>query len=349
MESARARSRLGLLLAAAALSAAGLAACGDDPLQTEDRSDFSLDLVAYSTPRIVYEEALEPAFTATPEGQGVEFSNWFASSGDQSRAVENGFPADLVHLSAEPEITRLVDAGVVSPGYASEEPNGGVVQESVVALVMRKGNEKEIRGWEDLIREDVTVVTPNPFTSGLGRWNVIAAYGQAIGNGASEEEALEFVSLMLDNTILDGDPLQDPSAAGALDTFNRGYGDVLLTYESEAIAATRAGDAIRYVVPDDTIRIETIAVVPENAVNADQGEAFLDFLYSEQGQRAFAENGYRPVDPKVAREFRGEFPKPRDLFDIDDLGGWESVQAELFDPETGAIAGFERQLGVATE
>lgn len=349
MQSDRAGSRIGFILAAAAtLSTAGLGACGDDPLPTEDRSDYSLDLIAYSAPQSVYEETLEPAFTATPEGEGIEFANWFASSGDQSRAVENGFPADLVHLPVEPDIGRLVDAGLVSPDYENG-PYGGVVQESVVVFVVRGGNSGKVRGWDDVIRDDLSVVMPNPFTSGIGRWAVVAAYGQAIEKGASEQRAHAFVRKMLENTVLDGDPLQDTSAQEAMNTFQSGYGDILLTYESEAIEAIDAGNPLEYIVPEYTARIETIAVVPENAENAAEGEAFLDYLLSEEGQGRFAENGYRPVDAKVAREFKDMFPNPPGLFDVDDLGGWETVESELFDPETGSIAEFERQLGVATE
>ena len=331
----------------ATVAVAGVSACGgssSDSASAGSGGSGSIDLVAYSTPQTAYEETLEPAFNETLEGGGVEFSNSFGSSGDQSRAVESGLPADLVHLPIEPDITRLVDAGVVAEDYAETEQNGGVVQESVVVFVTRPGNPKDITDWDDLVRDDVEVITPNPFTSGGARWNIMAAYGQAVNNGASEEEALEFVRQVLENTAV-----QDASARDALNTFISGQGDVLLSYENEAIGAIDAGEEVEYTVPDDTIRIETIAVVPKNAENADGGQAFLDFLFSEEGQRGFAENGYRPVDPKVAKEFSGEFPEPPGLFTIEEFGGWETVATEFFDPENGSVAEIERDLGVATE
>jgi sulfate/thiosulfate transport system substrate-binding protein len=332
----------------AALAAAlGIAACGgssDDSASAGGGGGGSIDLVAYSTPQTAYEETLEPAFQQTPDGEGIEFSNSFGSSGDQSRAVESGLPADLVHLPIEPDITRLVEAGVVAEDYAETEENAGVLQESVVVFVTRPGNPKDITDWDDLVRDDVEVITPNPFTSGGARWNIMAAYGQAVNNGASEEEALDFVRQVLENTAV-----QDASARDALNTFISGQGDVLLSYENEAIGAIAAGEEVEYTVPDDTIRIETIAVVPENAENAEGGQAFLDFLFSEEGQRGFAENGYRPVDPKVAKEFADEFPQPPGVFDIEEFGGWETVATEFFDPENGSVAEIERELGVATE
>ena len=323
----------------------GVAACGgssDAEGSSEGGSGGSIDLVAYSTPQTAYEEDLIPAFQATPEGEGVEFSASFGSSGDQSRAVEAGQPAGFVHLPIEPDITRLVDAGLVAPDYAETEENGGVVQTSVVAFGVRPGNPKDIQGWEDLVRDDVEVVTPNPFTSGGARWNIMAAYGQAINNGASEEEALEFVKQVLENTVV-----QDASARDSLNTFVGGQGDVIISYENEVIGARNAGEEIELIVPDDTIRIDTIAVVPEGADETSQ--AFLDFLFTEEAQRLWAENGYRPVDKAVLREFSDEFPEPPGLFDIEQFGGWEQAADEFFDPENGKIADIERELGVATE
>jgi sulfate/thiosulfate transport system substrate-binding protein len=324
----------------------GVAACGGASDESEGGSSSggggSVDLVAYSTPQTVYEEDIIPAFQATPEGEGVDFSASFGSSGDQSRAVEAGQPADFVHLPLEPDITRLVDAGLVAEDYAKTEPNGGVVQTSVVAFGVRPGNPEGIQGWDDLVTGEVDVLTPNPFTSGGARWNIMAAYGQAIENGASEDEALDFVSQVLENTVV-----QDASARDSLNTFIGGQGDVIISYENEILGAQQAGEEIERVIPDDTIRIDTLAVIPDGADPA--AEAFRDFLYSPDGQRLFAENGYRPVDEGVAKEFAGDFPEPQNLFTIDDLGGWDKVATEFFDPEKGSVAAIERELGVATE
>jgi sulfate transport system substrate-binding protein len=331
---------------AANVLAIGLAACGgsnDQATAGGDGSGGSVDLVAYSTPETAYTETLEPDFNAENEGGEVGFANSFGASGEQSRAVEAGQPADFVHLPLEPDITRLVDAGIVAEDWKDAEYEGGI-QNSVVVFVVRNGNPEGIEDWDDLVTGDVDVVTPNPFTSGGARWNIMAAYGQVIENGGSEEEGLDYVQRLLENT-----PIQDASARDALNTFVGGEGDVLLSYENEAIAAENAGEDVEYVVPDDTILIETKGVIPTDAPNADTAEAFRDYLISEKGQRGWAESGYRPVDEKVLAEFEDEFPEPPGLFTIDEFGGWETVATDFFDPENGSVAEIERELGVATE
>lgn len=320
----------------------GVAACGGkSDSGGGDGSGGSIDLVSYSTPEAAYNDSIIPAFQATPEGENVDVTPSFGASGDQSRAVEGGAPADVVHLPIEPDITRLVDAGLVDENYADEEENGGVVQTSVVSFGVRPGNPKDIQDWDDLLRDDVEVVTPNPFTSGGARWNIMAAFGQA--GGADDEAAgLDYVKGMLGNTVV-----QDASARDSLNTFLSGQGDVLITYENDILGAQDAGEDLDLVIPDDTIQIDTIAVTTTDADPAAQ--TFLDFLFSEDGQRAFAENGYRPVNETVAKEFEDDFPVPPGLFTIDDFGGWETVAPDFFDPEEGKIADIERELGEDTE
>ena len=337
-------------VAAAAVFALGLSACGgDDSTSTSGgaSTDASgavsgkVNLIAYSTPQDVYEKELEPGFNDST-GSDVDFANSFAASGDQSRAVEAGQPADLVHFAREPDMTRLVDAGLVDADWNSDEYDG-ILQNSVVTFVVRGGNPKNITTWDDLLRDDVSVITPNPFTSGGATWNIMAAYGQVIENGGTEDEALQFVSDMLANTAV-----QDASASDALETFTSGEGDVLLSYENEAIRAQDAGEDVDYVIPDDTILIQTPAAVPTNAENPEAAQAFLDYLHSDEGQTIFAENGYRPVDEAVAEKFKKDFPEPKDLFTIEDFGGWDTVQTDFFDSENGSIAKIESDLGVTT-
>jgi sulfate/thiosulfate transport system substrate-binding protein len=333
------------VLAASALSV-GVAACGGSNSESEsggDGSGGSIDLVAYSTPETAYVETLEPDFNAQNKDGEVDFANSFGSSGDQSRAVEAGQPADFVHLPLEPDIQRLVDAGIVSEDWSDAEYGGGI-QNSVVVFVVRKGNPEGIEDWDDLVTGDVDVVTPNPFTSGGARWNIMAAYGQVLENGGTEEEGLDFVQQLLENT-----PIQDASARDALNTFVGGEGDVLLSYENEAIAAQEAGEDVEYIIPDDTILIETLGVIPTDAPNADAAETFRDYLISEEGQRGWAENGYRPVDEKVLASYEDEFPEPPGLFTIEEFGGWDTVATEFFDPENGSVAAIEEELGVSTE
>ena len=337
-------------IAASAALALGVTvtACGSDDSTSGDTSGSSgavsgnVSLVAYSTPQEVYEGTLEPDFQAG-DGADVEFSNSFGGSGDQSRAVEAGQPADVVHLPLETDMTRLVDAGIIAEDYQDQGDYGGSPQTSVVAFTVRGGNPKGIKDWDDLLRDDVSVITPNPFTSGGARWNIMAAYGAQINQGKSEEEALQFVADMLANTAK-----QDASASDALETFTSGEGDVLISYENEAIRAQEAGEDVDYVIPDDTIKIVTLAAVTEEAENPEAAQAFLDYLYTPEAQQLWADSGYRPVDPKVLKENKDKFPTPPGLFDIEEFGGWADVTTEFFDPENGSIAAIEQDLGVTT-
>jgi sulfate/thiosulfate-binding protein len=337
----RGGAKLALFAALAIALPAGVAACGGG--DEASGSGGSVDLVAYSTPEEAYTGDLQPGFNATPKGgEGVEFSNSFGSSGDQSRAVEAGQPADVVHLSLEPDVTRLVDAGLVSEDWNQNEYNG-IVEDSVVVFAVRPGNPKDIQTWDDLLRDDVEVLTPNPFTSGGARWNLMAAYGnKVLTEGASEEEGLQFLADLLANV-----PVQDESARDSLGTFLGGKGDVLIAYENEAIAAQEAGEELEYVVPDSTLLIETPIAVLDGADSSAQ--EFVDYLYTDEAQQLWADNGYRPVVESVLKKNEDKFPTPPDLFTIEDLGGWEQVTTEFFDPENGSVAEIEQNLGVATE
>ena len=301
--------------------------------------DKNIALVAYSTPREVYEELI-PAFQGTPEGDGVEFEQSYASSGEQSRAVEAGLDADYVAFSLEPDVTRLVDAGLVAADWQQAAQYNGMVSDSVVVFVVRKGNPKGIETWDDLVTGDVEVVTPNPFTSGGAKWNLMAAYGAQIKQGKTEEEATQFLADLLANT-----PVQDKSAREALQTFSAGKGDVLLAYENEAIFAQQAGEPIDYIVPAETILIENPAAVTESATP--ETVAWLKFVQSPEAQKVFGEHGYRPVDPDVAAQF--DFPQPTGLFTIADLGGWSEINEKFFDRDAGIVAGIEQDLGVPTD
>jgi sulfate transport system substrate-binding protein len=294
--------------------------------------------VAYSTPREAYEEII-PAFQKTAQGQGVSFDQSYGSSGEQSRAVEAGLPADVVEFSLAPDIQRLVDAGLVADDWAGNE-HKGMVTDSVVVLAVRKGNPKNIQNWDDLLGDDVEVITPNPFTSGGARWNIMAAYGAQLEQGKSEQEAVEFLRQLFSHV-----PVQDKSARESLQTFSGGKGDVLLAYENEAIFAQQSGEELDYVVPDQTILIENPVAVTTEA--PEQAQAFVDFLLTPEAQKIFGEKGYRPVDQDVLGTF--DFPTPSNLFTIDDLGGWDTVGDKFFDRETGLMAEIEQELGVPTD
>jgi len=325
--------QLGLALTALGATV-GLAACGGSASAAD-----SIDLVAYSTPQQVYEDKLEPDFQQTSDGDGVDFSNSFGASGDQSRAVEAGQPADVVGFSLEPDMTRLVDAGVVSPDWNKNE-HQGIVTDSVVTLMVRPGNPKDIRSFDDLTRDDVEVIDPNPATSGGARWNIMAIYGSQIKAGKSEAQAQDFVKQVIANTSV-----QDDSARDSLQTFSSGKGDVLVGYENEALQAKEEGIDLDYVTPDSTILIENPVAVTKDAGEAAQ--PFVDYLYSDPGQQAFADAGYRPVVKSVLDKNADKFPAPSGLFTIADFGGWEKV-ADPFFGDDGWVIQAEKQLGNPT-
>ena len=314
-------------------------AAGGEGAQAAGGGDATLSLVAYSTPREVYEELI-PIFQETPSGDGVEFEQSYASSGEQSRAVEAGLPADYVAFSLEPDVTRLVDAGLVRSDWSETAGYNGMVSNSLVVFVVREGNPKGIQTWDDLLRNDVEVITPNPFTSGGAKWNLMAAYGAQLELGKSEEEAVQFLRDLLANV-----PVQDKSAREALQTFAAGKGDVMLAYENEAIFAEEQGQPFEHIVPNQTILIESPAAVTTNATP--EAAAWLEFVQSPEAQRVFGEQGYRPVDPDVAAEF--DFPQPPELFTIADLGSWSQVNETYFDRENGIVAAIEAELGVSTD
>jgi sulfate/thiosulfate-binding protein len=305
---------------------------------TSGNSSAKLTLVAYSTPKEAY-EALIPAFQKTDEGEGVSFAQSYAGSGEQSRAVEAGLPASVVAFSLEPDITRLVDAGIVADDWNSDQYNG-MVTDSVVVFVVRKGNPKGIKTWDDLVKPDIEVITPNPFTSGGARWNLMAAYGAQIELGKSEDEAAQYLHDLLSHT-----PVQDKSAREALQTFVGGKGDVMIAYENEAITAQQKGEDVDYVVPDQTILIENPIAVLKDAPPAAQ--AFVDFLHSDEAQQLFADKGYRPVVESVLAGT--SFPQPSGLFTIAKFGGWNEVKTKFFDPDEGLVTKIEQDLGVSTD
>jgi sulfate/thiosulfate-binding protein len=297
-----------------------------------------LTLVAYSTPREAYEQLI-PAFQKTEAGKGTTFSQSYGASGDQSRAVQNGLAADVVTLALEPDMTKLVDAGLVARDW-NDGPTRGMITRSVVVFIVRKGNPKGIRTWGDLIKPGVEVIEPNPFTSGGAKWNIMAAYGAQLQAGKTPEQAAGYLLELFRHV-----PVQDKSAREALQTFIGGKGDVMLAYENEAINAQQKEQPVDYVVPDNTILIENPIAVAAKSRNAATAGAFVEFLRSEEAQRMYAERGYRPVDAAAAAG--ADFPRPSGLFTIKDLGGWSEVNKRFFDKEAGIVADIERQVGVS--
>ena len=323
---------LALLVASAVASVAGAAT-----------NDVRLALVAYSTPREAYNQLISD-FQKTQSGNDVSFSQSYAASGDQARAVKAGLKADIVALSLAPDVDELVTAGLVDANWKRQSYRG-MVTNSLVVFVVREGNPKKIRGWNDLIRPGVQVVTPNPFTSGGARWNVMAAYGAQRKLGKTDKQAQDYLLKLFKNVVS-----QDKSARDSLQTFNAGRGDVLLAYENEALFARSRNQSFPYVIPRSTILIENPIAVLKGSDHKAEANAFLRFLRTPAAQRTFAENGYRPVNKSVVAQFTKRFPARPGQFSIDQLGlgGWPKVQKRFFDPRTGVMARIERQVGGAT-
>jgi sulfate/thiosulfate transport system substrate-binding protein len=322
-------------IAAALMLALAAAGCGGQSTESGEDGDSTLTLVAYSTPREVYEQ-LTKDFAATSAGAGVSFDESYAASGEQSRAVAAGLPADVVAFSLEPDVTRLVDEGLVDAAWKEDEFDG-MVSRSVVVLAVRKGNPEGIRGWADLVQPGIEVITPNPFTSGGAQWNVMAAYGAQLELGRTEKQATDYLRSLFRNVSV-----QDKSAREALQTFVGGKGDVLIAYENEAILAQSKGEELDYVVPDQTILIENPIAVVDDGDTA-SAESFVEFARSPEAQRVFGEAGYLPVRDEILGEL--DFPTPPALFTIAELGGWSTVRERFFDVEGGIMADIQRDLG----
>jgi sulfate/thiosulfate transport system substrate-binding protein len=322
--------RTATLVGLVAAIAAGVAAAAS--------TDTKLALAAYTTPREAYAKLI-PLFQKTAAGKDVSFSESYGASGEQARAVKAGLKADIVALSLAPDVDDLVTAGLVDAKW-NRQSYRGMVTNSVVVFIVRKGNPKKIKTWNDLLKPGVEVLTPNPFTSGGARWNVMAAYGSFRKQGKTDKQARGKLLQLFENVVV-----QDKSARDSLNTFLSGKGDVLLGYENEAILARSQKQPVFYVVPRETILIENPIAVLKDSSNKEAANAFLRFLRTPVAQRVFAQSGYRPVNKSVAAEFRARFPDRPGLFTIDQLGGWASVQSRFFDPDNGIMAGIEREVG----
>ncbi|RBO88374.1 sulfate ABC transporter substrate-binding protein [Nocardia puris] len=325
-------------VALAVLAAVALTACNPGPSDEvggtgADGSGGTVNLFAYAVPKPGFDRVV-PLFNQTEAGAGVRIQQSYGASGDQSRKVRDGADADVVNFSVEPDVTRLVDAGLVDENWNSSADKG-IPFGSVVVLVVREGNPKNLRTWDDLLRPGVEVVTPNPFSSGAAKWNLLAPYAAKSEGGRDPQAGIEYLSRLVSPDHI---RVQPKSGREATEAFLQGTGDVLLSYENEALFVQREGHPIDFVVPSTTFRIENPVAVVKNSKNVEKAMAFRDFLFTPEAQRAWAEAGFRPVDPQVAADFADDFPTPDKIWTIDDLGGWPTVDTELFAPDTGSVA-----------
>ena len=339
----RRRALAGVAVAAAA--ALGLTGCvGGAAGPSGAAGSTTLHLVGFAVPAEA-NKAIQAKWAETEDGKGVVWEQSYGASGDQSRAVANGLKADYVNFSLEGDVTRLVDAGLVSDDWKSG-PTKGIVSDSVVVLVVPEGNPKNIQDWDDLTKPGVRIVTPNPASSGSARWNILAAYHQAVAAGGSEADAKDYLTDFFRNVVaLPG------SGRDATNAFLQGTADVLISYENEAILARQAGEKFDYIVPDNTLLIENPGAILKDA--NPKAKSYLDFVLSAGGQEEFAKKGFRPVIDGVdvgsvegANDPANPFPTPPGLFTIEeDLGGWKAVNAKFFEEGTGIVPQIQKATG----
>ena len=326
------------LLGAAVLAASLFAtsACSD-PASGDGGSGGgdNVSLVGFSILKTANKD-LVADFKKTDDGKGVSFSESYGASGDQARAVIAGLKADQVHLSLEPDMTKLTDEGLVADAW-KDGPNKGIVTQSVVAMVVRKGNPKNIKGWDDLVKPGIEIVTPNPGSSGSAKWNILAAYGQVIANGGSDADAQAYLKKLFGNIAAFPGSAKDATTA-----FEGGTGDVLLSYENEAIQARAAGADFDYIIPDETLLIQNPGAVTKDASGA--AKKFLEYQIGKEGQTDYASQGFRPLDDSIKVDVKGAndpadaFPTPKTLLTIDeDFGGWAEADSKYFDDENGIV------------
>jgi sulfate transport system substrate-binding protein len=333
MRHGRTFARFTSVVAAGAAALIALSGCS-----TNSGSGSTINLVAYSVPQPAY-NALEAAFQKTPQGKGVTFRASYGPSGSQSKAVLAGQKADYVAFSLDPDLQNLVPLKVAA-GW-DDNSTKGIVADSVVVIVVRKGNPLHITGWDDLTKPGVKIVTPDPASSGSAKWNILAAYEHVIAEGGTQAQAQTYLKNFFGNVVS-----RAASGSAATTQFVNGTGNVLISYENEAIDARQAGDAIDYIVPDQTMLIQNPAAVTKTAPQS--AKDFLSFVRSAAGQKIFASEGFRPVDANVsvgtvkgANDPSDPFPTPPKLVTIASLGGWTAVNAKFFDPTNGIVTKIE--------
>ena len=306
---------------------------------TTSSKDVTLNLVAYSTPRPVLTKLIDE-FRKTPQGSGVTIRASYGPSSAQGQAVANGLPADGVILNTGNDINNLVDKGLINRNWDKQSYNG-VVWNSVVVFGLRDGNPKKIKGWNDLLKPGVQVVTVNPFTGGIAKWNILAAYVAQRRLGKTDKQAIAYLAKFYKNNVVS----QDSSGSNATNTFLSGKGDVLLTFESEAI-----NGKIPYVIPRQTMLIDVYIAGLQNSQHKDEWNAFSRFLKTYPAQKILAENGYRPVNKQALTEAGNKFPVRPGQTTITNklLGGWRAVDKKWFDPNKSIMQQIEQSLGVPT-
>ncbi len=332
--------RVTAIAVAVIVSVLGFASCGKNKDKESGGAVDRLVLAAYTVPKEAYEKEIIPAFQKhwfEKTGRRLVVDQSYEASGAQARAVVGGFEADVVALSLEGDVDKIAEAGLITHDWKAVSGRG-IITRSVVAIGCREGNPKNIRGWEDLTREDVDVIYPNPKTSGGAMWCVNAIYGAGLkmseaSHGTPDSSSARELLKGIQRRV----KVMDKSGRESVTTFERGIGDALVTYENELLLRKLQGREMPFVVPDATILIENPAAVVDRNIDKhgvrELAEAFVAFLSTPEAQRTFARYGFRPVSPQVMVEFEDAYPTPPLLFDIVYLGGWTTVREKLYGPE----------------
>lgn len=316
-----------------------LSACSNKPGENTNQASgasITLTLGAYTTPREAYKELI-PIFQAQwkeKTGQQVNFEESYLGSGAQSRAIVEGFEADIAALSLEADIIRIQNAGLITHDWKSG-PYKGMVSTSIVSFAVKDGNPEAIYDWADLAKPGIEILTPNPKTSGGAMWNILALYGAAkrgYVEGVPQDDeaaAAEFLLAVLNNVTV-----MDKAARESITNFEKGVGDLAITYENEVLVGQMGGQTYDLVIPRSTILIENPIAVIDTYVDKhgtrQVAEAFVDFLFTAEAQQIFARYGLRSVDPEVAKATSDQYPTVTDLFTVDYFGGWDDIATDIF-------------------
>ena len=334
------KRKLQLLIAFLIITLATGCSGGAPSSGLEDDGSVKLTMAAYTTPREAYGELIPlfQKFWKEKSGQEVTFDESYLGSGAQSRAVVEGFEADVVALSLEADVVRIEDAGLITHDWRAL-PHHGMVSTSIVTFAVRTGNPHGIHDWADLAKPGIEVLTPNPKTSGGAMWNILSLYGAAkrgyvAGVPANDDAAAQAFLL----SVLKNVTVMDKGARESITNFEKGVGDVAITYENEVLVGQQSGQDYELVIPRSSILIENPVALVD--VYADKhgvrpvAEAFVEFLFTKEAQQVFAKHGLRSPDPEVALATQDQYPAIEDQFTIDYFGGWAEATRAFFG-ETG--------------